>query len=107
MIDFTENIDSLEKMVWNFILDDEDVASEMRPKSHDSLRREELIPMIRPTYFNEENRQEAFKVAMKFFREYEKVPNRRELKSYLDLTNSSITDEDFDDLYTFNLREYN
>lgn len=107
MIDFTENIDSLEKMVWNFILDDEDVASEMRPKSHDSLRREELIPMVRPTYFNEENRQESFKVAMRFFREYEKIPNRRELKSYLDLTNSSINDEDFDDLYTFNLREYN
>lgn len=107
MIDFTENIDSLEKMVWNFILNDEDLASELRPTSHDSLRREELIPMIRPTYFNEEYRQESFKVAMKFFKEYEKIPNRRELKSYLDLTNSSITDEDFDDLYAFNLREYN
>lgn len=107
MIDFTENIDSLEKMVWNFVLNDEDVATELRPKSHDSLRREELVPMIRPTYFNEENRQEAFKVALKFFKEYGKIPNRRELKSYLDLTNSSITDEDFDDLYAFNLREYN
>ena len=107
MIDFTENIDSLEKMVWNFILNDEDIISEIRPKSHESLRREELIPMLRPTYFNEEVRQEAFKIAVKFFKEYEKIPNRRELKSYLDLTNSSITEDDFDDLYTFNLREYN
>jgi replicative DNA helicase len=107
MIDFTENIDSLEKMVWNFILHEDNDQSELRPKSHDSLRREELMVMFKPSYFNEENRQEAFKLALKFFREYEKIPNRRELKSYLELTNASIDEEEFEDLYAFNLREYN
>ena len=107
MIDFTENIDSLEKMVWNFILNEDNDNNELKPKSHDSLRREELITMIKPTYFNEDGRMEAFKLALKFFREYEKIPNRKELKSYLDLTNSSIEEDEFDDLYSFNLREYN
>lgn len=107
MIDFTENIDSLEKMVWNFILNDDSELGDLRPKSHDSLRREELIPMIKSTYFNEEFRQESFKAAIKFFREYEKIPNRRELKSYLELLNSTIDEDDFEDLYAFNLREYN
>ena len=69
MIDFTENIDSLEKMVWNFILHTDNDNNELKPKSHDSLRREELITMIKPSYFNEENRQESFKLALKFFRE--------------------------------------
>lgn len=107
MIDFTENIESLEKMVWNFILHEDNEQNDLKPKSHDSLRREELIVMLKPTYFNEENRQESFKLALKFFREYEKIPNRKELRSYLELTNASIDEEEFEDLYTFNLREYN
>jgi replicative DNA helicase len=107
MIDFTENIDSLEKMVWNFILHTDNDNNELKPKSHDSLRREELITMVKPSYFNEENRQESFKIALKFFREYEKIPNHKELRSYLELTNATIDDEEFDDLYAFNLREYN
>lgn len=107
MIDFTENIDSLEKMVWNFILHEDNDNNDLKPKSHDSLRREELITMLKPTYFNEESRMESFKLALKFFREYEKIPNRKELKSYLDLTNASIEEDEFDDLYSFNLREYN
>jgi len=107
MIDFTENIDSLEKMVWNFILNEDNESNELKPKNHDSLRREELIVMVRPSYFNEESRNESYKLALKFFREYEKIPNRKELKSYLDLTHTSIEDEEFDELYAFNLREYN
>lgn len=107
MIDFTENIDSLEKMVWNFVLNEENDLNDLKPKNHDSLRREELITMIKPSYFNEETRSETFKSALKFFREYEKVPNRKELKSYLELVHSSIDDEEFEDLYSFNLREYN
>lgn len=107
MIDFTENIDSLEKMVWNFILHEDNENNDLKPKNHDSLRREELITMLKPTYFNEDARQETFKLALKFFREYEKIPNRKELKSYLDLTNAHVDDEEFDDLYSFNLREYN
>ena len=107
MIDFTENIESLEKMVWNFILHSDNEQNELKPKNHDSLRREELMVMLKPTYFNEENRQESFKIALKFFREYEKIPNRKELRSYLELTNTTIDEEEFDDLYAFNLREYN
>jgi len=107
MIDFTENIDSLEKMVWNFIMHEDNENNELKPKSHDSLRREELITMVKPSYFNEDGRQESFKFALKFFREYEKIPNRKELKSFLELTNTSLDDEEFDELYTFNLREYN
>ena len=107
MIDFTENIDSFEKMVWNFILNSDNDDNDLKPKNHDALPREELILMIRPTYFNEDARQEAFRLAVKFFKEYEKIPNRKELRSYLELTHASIDDDEFDDLYSFNLKEYN
>ena len=106
MIDFAENIESLEKMVWNFILNEDNESSELKPKNHDSLRREELITMIKPSYFNEDLRHESYRVALKFFKEYEKIPNRRELKSYTEVLNINIDPEDFEDLYTFNLKEY-
>ena len=72
MIDFTENIDSLEKMVWNFVLNTRNDVSDLKPSNHDSLRKEELMPMIKPSYFNDDVRQESFKAALKFFKEYER-----------------------------------
>jgi replicative DNA helicase len=107
MIDFTENIDSLELMVWNFVLNPNNDSSELRPSNHDSLRREEIITMIKPSYFNDDDRLESYKAALKFFREYEKIPNRKELKSYLDLIHVNLTQEEFENLYSFNLKEYN
>lgn len=106
MIDFAENIESLEKMVWNFVLNEDNESSELKPKNHDSLRREELITMIKPSYFNEDLRHESYRVALKFFKEYEKIPNRRELKSYIEVLNINLESEDFEDLYAFNLKEY-
>ena len=37
MVDFTENIESLESMVWNFILNPDNELTELRPKNHESL----------------------------------------------------------------------
>jgi len=107
MIDFTENIDSLEKMVWNFILNSNNDVNELRPSNHDSLRREELITMMKPSYFNDDDRQESFKSALRFFKEYEKIPNKKELKSYLELSHINLNNDEFDELYAFNLNEYN
>jgi replicative DNA helicase len=107
MIDFTENIDSLEKMVWNFILNSDNDLNDLKPSNHDSLRREELITMMKPSYFNDDDRQESFKVAVKFFKEYEKIPNKKELRSYLDLGNINLDEDEFSNLYAFNLNEYN
>jgi replicative DNA helicase len=107
MIDFTENIDSLELMVWNFILNPNNDSSEIRPSNHDSLRKEEIITMVKPNYFNNEDRLEAYKAALKFFKEYEKIPNKKELRSYLELINVNLTEDEFEDLYSFNIKEYN
>jgi len=107
MIDFTENIDSLEKMVWNFVLNTRNDVNDIKPSSHDSLRKEELMPMLRPSYFNDDTRQESFKAALKFFKEYEKIPNPKELRTYLELLNYSVSEAEFEDLYAFSLSEYN
>jgi len=107
VVDFTENIDSLESMVWNFVLSSDNDQSELRPQNHDSLAREELISMILPKYFNNEDRMEVYKLALKFFKQYSKIPNRKELGSYIKLNNLFIEEEDFEELYLFNLRDYN
>lgn len=106
MIDFSENIDSLEKMVWNFILSEDNDTFEFRPKNHDSLKREELVTMIKPSYFNDDARHETYRLVLKFYNEYNKIPNKKELRSYLELLNSKIDDESFEELYYFNLKEY-
>jgi len=107
MIDFIENIESLEKMVWNFILSDDSKYSELRPSGHDSLLREELILMIKPSYFNTEIHQNTYSTAYKFFKEYDKIPNRNELWSYLSVLNIEINHDEFLDLYSYNLLDFN
>jgi replicative DNA helicase len=62
---------------------------------------------MKPSYFNDDDRQESFKVALRFFKEYEKIPNKKELRSYLDLVHINLDDEEFSELYAFNLNEYN
>lgn len=107
MIDFTENIDSLETMVWNFVLNPDNDMSELKPQNYASLSREELMAMILPKYFNNETRSEVYKYALKFFKQYNKVPNRKELKSVLELNNYFIEDQEYELLYLFNLKDYN
>lgn len=107
MVDFTENIDSLETMVWNFVLNSNNDVNELKPKNHSSLSREELITTIFPNYFNDERRSEVYKYALKFFREYSKIPNRKELRSYLELNNYFLEDSEFEELFFFNITEYN
>lgn len=107
MVDFTENIDSLETMVWNFVLNSDNDMNELKPKNHSSLSREELMTTIFPNYFNDERRSEVYKYALKFFREYTKIPNRKELKSYLELNNYFLEEKEFDEMFFFNLKEYN
>lgn len=107
MIDFTENIDSLESMVWNFILNPDNDNTDLRPANHESLSREDLITMIEPKYFNSEDRFETYKLALKFFKEFDKIPNKKELRSYLELNNLFIEENEVIQLYLFNLKEYN
>jgi len=106
MIDFAENIDSLETMVWNFVLNPDNDMSELKPHNHASLTREELITMILPKYFGAEERNETYKFALKFYKKYNKIPNRKELKSFLELNNYFVEDSEFDELYLFNLKDY-
>jgi replicative DNA helicase len=107
MIDFTENIDSLESMVWNFILNSDNDYNDLRPQNHESLSREELVTLITPKFFNNDLRSETYKYAIKFFREFEKIPNKKELSSYLEVNNYFLEQEEIDDLYMFSIREYN
>ncbi len=106
MIDFTENIDSLESMVWNFILNSENNIDDVKPQNHSSLPKEDLITLILPKYFNNEIRQETYKYSLKFFKEYNKIPNKKELKSYIELNNYFLEDNEIEELYLFNLKEY-
>lgn len=107
VVDFTENIDSLETMVWNFILSSDNDMNELKPRNHSSLSREDLITMILPKYFNNERRMEVYKYALKFYKNYSKIPNKKELRSFLELNNYFLDEMEFDELFFFNLKDYN
>lgn len=107
VIDFTENIESLETMVWNFVLSSDNDKNELKPQNHSSLSREDLITMILPNYFNNERRMEVYKYALMFFKQYSKIPNKKELNSFLELNNYILAEDEIAELFMFNLKDYN
>ena len=108
MIDFTENIDLLEKMVWNFVLNEANEEDWLKPVGdNEFMDRNDLITHIKSKNFHNEDLAESWSAASKFYREFNKIPNRKELRQLLEIKNSDIEDNVFEELYNFNLSDYN
>ena len=107
MIDFKENIELLEKIIFNFILTEEDNEVVIKPKNYDSIDMREIIPMVKPHYFNDDNLQRLYREAKKFFLEYKKIPTRNELKQLANLANMDIPDAKFNSYFEVDLASYN
>ena len=70
MIDFKENIELLEKIIFNFVLTEDDNDIIIKPKNYDSMDKREVIPLIKAHYFNDDTLQRLYREAKKFFLEY-------------------------------------
>ena len=46
MIDFKENIELLERIIFNFVLTEDDNDTVIKPKNYDSLDKREIIPIL-------------------------------------------------------------
>jgi replicative DNA helicase len=107
MIDFKENIELLEKIIFNFVLTEDDNEVIIKPKNYDSLDKREVIPLIKATYFNDDTLQRLYRIAKKFFLEYSKVPTRNELRELANLSNLDISESKFNSVFAVDLSSYN
>jgi replicative DNA helicase len=107
MIDFKENIELLEKIIFNFVLTEDDGDVVIKPKNYDSLDKREVIPMIKAHYFNDDTLQRLYREAKKFFLEYKKVPTRNELRELANLANLDLPAAKFDKVFEVDLTSYN
>lgn len=107
MIDFKENIELLEKIIFNFVLTEDDNDVVIKPKNYDSLDKREVIPMIKAHYFNDDTLQRLYREAKKFFLEYKKVPTRNELRELANLANLDLPPAKFDKVFEVDLTSYN
>jgi predicted ATP-dependent serine protease len=108
MIDFIENIELLEKMVWNFVLNpnaDEDL---LKPSnSEEYLDKKDLISKIKSKFFTNEDLQVTWKYATLYYTDHGKIPSKKELKIFLGLKNQEIDEIVLDEIYNYNLSEHN
>lgn len=106
-IDFKENIDLLEKTIFNFVLTEDDGEVVIKPKNYDSLDKREILPLIKANYFNDDTLQRVYRVAKKFFVEYSNLPTRNELRELCNLANLNLSDTKFNSLFSVDLSNYN
>jgi len=107
MIDFKENIELLEKIIFNFVLTEDDNEIVIKPKNYDSLDKREIIPMVKANYFNDDTLQRLYREAKKFFVEYKKVPTKNELRELANLSNLDLTEAKFNNVFEVDLTSYN
>lgn len=106
MIDFKENIELLEKIIFNFVLTEDDGDVVIKPRNYESLDKREIIPVIKAQYFNDDSLQRVYREAKKFYSEYHKIPTKNELRELVNLANLDISDEKFDSLFAVDLTRY-
>jgi replicative DNA helicase len=107
LIDFKENIELLEKIIFNFVLTEDDGDIIIKPKNYEALDKREIIPMIKAHYFNDDTLQRVYRIAKKFFAEYSKVPTRNELRELANLSNLDIPESKFNAMFAVDLTSYN
>ena len=106
MIDFKENIELLEKIIFNFVLTEDDGDVVIKPRNYESLDKREIIPVIKAHYFNDDSLQRVYREAKKFYSEYGKIPTKNELRELVNLANLDISDTKFDGLFAVDLSSY-
>ena len=107
IVDFKENIELLEKIIFNFALTPDDGDVVIKPKNYDSMDKREVIPLIKAHYFNDDNLQKVYRVAKKFFLEYKTIPTRNEIKQLTNLAGIDISEAKLASLFEVDLSTHN
>lgn len=106
VIDFKENIELLERLIFNFVITPDDNEIVIRPKNSEELDKREILAAIKPHYFNDDTIQRVYREIKKFFLEYHKVPSKNEIRELGNLANLDIPDDKFEKLFAVSLGEY-
>ena len=108
MIDFIENIELLEKMVWNFVLNPNADDDLLKPSNSDEyLDKVDLMKRIKAKYFTNDDLQVTWKYATIYFNDHGKIPSKKELKMFMGVKNEIIDDLVLDEIYNYNLSDHN
>lgn len=108
VVDFIENIELLEKMVWNFILNPNSDEDLLKPtNSNEYLDKNDLMKKIKAKFFNNEDLQLTWKYATQYYNDHNKIPSKKELKVFMNIKNEDIDDIVYDEIYNYNLSDHN
>ena len=105
-LDFTENIELLEKVILNFIITPDDADLFLRAKNVEVLEKRELINLIKSYYFLDDRLKEIFRVTKRYFGEHSRLPSKTEIRQMLNMENCRFTDPELDEAMNVDLREY-
>lgn len=106
MLDFKENIDLLEKLIFNFIITEDGDGRIYRPDHADVLDKREIISLIKPNYWTDDTISKIYKIVRTRFLETSKIPSIFEVKTLAKVNNILIPEILIDSLYAVDLLQY-
>lgn len=104
VIDFKENIELLEKLIFNFVLMPDDNEIVIKPKNSEDIDKREVLAAVKPHYFNDDTLQKVYREVKRFFLEYKKIPTKNEIRELANLANLDIPEDKFDKLFAIDLK---
>ena len=105
MINFSENIESLEEIILGYLLcvDEESVITD---ESNIEVDRGKLIGVLKPDFFTVQFYNVAFKYIKKFYSDYNKAPNIDELIKIFQLKNEVVDESKIESLKNVRISVY-
>lgn len=106
MIDYKENIELLEKVIFNFLIIDDDNDVIIKPKNYDGVDKMDLVAMAKSYFFIDDLRQKAFREIKKYINTYHRFPSKGEIRDVLNIANINIDESEFKELLEVDLKNY-
>lgn len=105
MINFSENIESLEEIIIAYLLKVDD-DSKITDESGVEVDRVKLIGVMKPDFFTVQFYNDIFKHVRDFYYEYNKIPNLDELKKLFELKNDTFDTEKIESIKQVRVSTY-
>ena len=106
MINIKENFDVIENMVISYLVTD-DSYYKLLTDNNEPVDRIKLVKSVNDGFFDTELKAKVFKIIKNYHSEYGRLPNTHEIRDITRLNNYSISQDELDVLFAYDIRRYN
>ena len=106
MLNIKENFDVIENMVISYLVTDDSYYT-LATDNNEVVDRMKLVKSVNDGFFDNEVKARVFKIIKSYQVDYGRLPSTHEIRDIIKLNNYSISQDELDILFSYDIRKYN